>query len=159
MWLSVRRACALVACASRLARAAALHSEARCTCPSFPGPGLSAETPVCHAALWPRRFQEEEDAADYVTQLATDLHVYPPHMVLEGPFYYEGFDPQLVGPGGEVGVREGGRQACLLCCLCVPVQALSWCCATQRAPKLPALLAQAPAPRALRHRSRSCWGG
>ncbi|GAB4823775.1 hypothetical protein N2152v2_010821 [Parachlorella kessleri] len=41
------------------------------------------------------KFQEEEDASDYVTQLATDLHIYPPHHVLLGPYLHQEFDPAL----------------------------------------------------------------
>lgn len=48
------------------------------------------------------RFQEEEDASDYVTQLSTDLHMYPPQHVLVGPYLHQHFDPELVGR------REGG---------------------------------------------------
>jgi hypothetical protein len=43
-----------------------------------------------------RRFQEEEDASDYVTQLSTDLHTYPPQHVLVGPYLHQDFDPKLV---------------------------------------------------------------
>lgn len=42
------------------------------------------------------RFQEEEDAADYVTQLATDLHIYPPEHVLIGPYHHDDFDGDLI---------------------------------------------------------------
>ena len=63
------------------------HPPTLCVC---------AFAPACLPAV---RFQEEEDASDYVTQLATDLHIYPPHHVLLGPYLHQEFDPDLVSQG------------------------------------------------------------
>jgi secreted Zn-dependent insulinase-like peptidase len=42
------------------------------------------------------RFQEEEDAAEYAAQVASDLHHYPAEHALAGPFLHREYDPQLV---------------------------------------------------------------
>eukprot|EP00887_Chlorella_sp_A99_P000580 scaffold17.g580.t1 len=43
------------------------------------------------------RFQEEEEAADYVANIAGDLHLYPAADVLAQPNLYEEYDPGLIG--------------------------------------------------------------
>ena len=42
------------------------------------------------------RFLEEEDAADYVAQIAGDLHTYPTHHALIGPYIHDEFDPEHI---------------------------------------------------------------
>ena len=42
------------------------------------------------------RFLEEEDAAEYVAQIASDMHQYKPEDTLIGSYLYEKFDPELI---------------------------------------------------------------
>ncbi|KAK9808961.1 hypothetical protein WJX72_007074 [[Myrmecia] bisecta] len=42
------------------------------------------------------RFEEEQDACDYVTRLAADLHTYAPEHIVNGSFLYDKWDPELV---------------------------------------------------------------
>lgn len=42
------------------------------------------------------RFQEEEDASEFVSGLASDLFFYAPHDVLAGQYLFEDWDPALV---------------------------------------------------------------
>ena len=44
--------------------------------------------------------QEEEDAAEYVAGLASDLFFYEPQDVLSGQYLFEDWDPALVCEGG-----------------------------------------------------------
>lgn len=46
------------------------------------------------------RFREEEDASEYVLALATDMHAYPPHLVISAPFIHDDWDPALVSALG-----------------------------------------------------------
>lgn len=41
--------------------------------------------------------QEEEDASEFVSGLASDLFFYAPHDVLAGQYLFEDWDPALVG--------------------------------------------------------------
>ena len=43
--------------------------------------------------------QEEEEASELVSALASDLHAYPPVDVLSGPYLFDDWDPELVGCG------------------------------------------------------------
>lgn len=52
------------------------------------------------------RFQEEEETAEYVASIASDLHHYPPEDVLIQPNLYAEFDPDLVSSW------------CWSCCCC-----------------------------------------
>ena len=58
----------------------------------------------------PSRPQEEEDAADFVSGLASDLHHYRAEHVLTGQYLFDDWDPQLVGWAG--GGAGGGGGAC-----------------------------------------------
>ncbi|KAG7670534.1 hypothetical protein Ndes2526B_g00294 [Nannochloris sp. 'desiccata'] len=42
------------------------------------------------------KFLEEEDAADYTAQIASDMHMYPVEHTLQGMYLHEDFDPKLI---------------------------------------------------------------
>jgi hypothetical protein len=44
----------------------------------------------------PGRFAEEDEVSEYVSQLASDMHVYPIEHAVAGSYLYEDYDPDLV---------------------------------------------------------------
>jgi len=42
------------------------------------------------------KFLEEEDAAEYTAQIASDMHMYPVEHTLQGMYLHEEFDPKLI---------------------------------------------------------------